>query len=396
MDILARDSNGLLDVRTNGGYNLPSTSIYITATGNDSTGTGTSANPFLTFAGALSYYNTNYPNCVFRAITFNVGAGTFDFSSNFSTTLSAKYIRIVGAGVGQTFLKFESNQTIASSVCDFYRFDTVTFLTDGGYQLVFDGAVTANMYSVGYKSNNTGNSSFIACQGSAYVTINNDLALSIAGNWTACFLTRYGGKIRVNPASIDFTGCVPSSSSSNNALLNASSGGVVTVSQQTAFNNLPSDTRYNIISTTGGIVTGSSNATMDAYLAIAGNIIVDDWSTIFRVPKVNSSYSTAQTDSGERWTDGSIIYKKTINFGALPNATTKNVAHGITTPKIIRWEGVSRNAANTSTMVLPHAGTLTAGQSNIDVQFTNTNIQVTATQNMSTYTQTYITLYYTL
>lgn len=33
--------------------------------------------------------------------------------------------------------------------------------------------------------------------------------------------------------------------------------------------------------------------------------------------------------TSERWTNGKPIYKKTIDFGALPNNTTKNVAHGV-------------------------------------------------------------------
>lgn len=32
----------------------------------------------------------------------------------------------------------------------------------------------------------------------------------------------------------------------------------------------------------------------------------------------------------QRWIDGKPIYQKTINFGALPNATTKSVSHALT------------------------------------------------------------------
>lgn len=39
-------------------------------------------------------------------------------------------------------------------------------------------------------------------------------------------------------------------------------------------------------------------------------------------------YSTEEQMVGY-WIDGKPIYQKTINFGALPNSTAKNVAHGI-------------------------------------------------------------------
>lgn len=41
------------------------------------------------------------------------------------------------------------------------------------------------------------------------------------------------------------------------------------------------------------------------------------------------NYSTTEQNTGFKWIDGSAIYKKTINFGALPNATSKTVAHNI-------------------------------------------------------------------
>ena len=41
------------------------------------------------------------------------------------------------------------------------------------------------------------------------------------------------------------------------------------------------------------------------------------------------AYSTNEVLTSERWTNGKPIYKKTINFGALPNNTTKTVAHNV-------------------------------------------------------------------
>lgn len=40
-------------------------------------------------------------------------------------------------------------------------------------------------------------------------------------------------------------------------------------------------------------------------------------------------YSTSETLTNKVWIDGKPIYRKTVNVGALPNATTKTVAHNI-------------------------------------------------------------------
>lgn len=40
-------------------------------------------------------------------------------------------------------------------------------------------------------------------------------------------------------------------------------------------------------------------------------------------------YSTSEIKTAKRWIDGSPVYRKTVSFGALPNATAKTVAHSI-------------------------------------------------------------------
>lgn len=41
------------------------------------------------------------------------------------------------------------------------------------------------------------------------------------------------------------------------------------------------------------------------------------------------SFDYAEYKTADKWVDGKPIYRKVVNFGALPNATTKNLAHGI-------------------------------------------------------------------
>lgn len=105
-----------------------------------------------------------------------------------------------------------------------------------------------------------------------------------------------------------------------------------------------------------------------------------------------SSYSTSEVDTGFTWIDGKHIYKKTINFGTLPNNTTKNVAHGITNiGNVIKIEGWTY-ASSQGWFPLPFAST---GSYPIEVKATATNVVIVTTIDRSSIGTCYITLYYT-
>lgn len=54
-------------------------------------------------------------------------------------------------------------------------------------------------------------------------------------------------------------------------------------------------------------------------------------------------YSETETYTGRVWIDGKPIYRKIIDFGALPNNTEKDVAHNISSiSDIVKIEGVCR------------------------------------------------------
>lgn len=103
-------------------------------------------------------------------------------------------------------------------------------------------------------------------------------------------------------------------------------------------------------------------------------------------------YSTTEINTGAKWIDGSTIYKKTVDFGALPNATYKTVAHQISNvSRFIKIEQSITNNGGTGALVL------SSGQaSNNDFNFyvTDTNIGITTSGDRST-CNAYITLYYT-
>ena len=67
-------------------------------------------------------------------------------------------------------------------------------------------------------------------------------------------------------------------------------------------------------------------------------------------------YSTTETLTNKVWIDGKPIYRKVIDFGALPNTTTKTVAYNITNlDKFVRIEGYGLNPNSQALMPLPYA-----------------------------------------
>ena len=102
-------------------------------------------------------------------------------------------------------------------------------------------------------------------------------------------------------------------------------------------------------------------------------------------------YSTSEQDTGCKWIDGKKIYKKTVDFGALPNATNKQVNHNISNlDRIIR---VEQSIDNNGTGFLE----ISSGNPNNNVfnlYGTATTISVTVTDNRSG-CNAYFTLWYT-
>jgi hypothetical protein len=115
------------------------------------------------------------------------------------------------------------------------------------------------------------------------------------------------------------------------------------------------------------------------WLDASGNNLNATLTNTTTLSKVISNFANkvvgVEYDTGER-IDGAIVYGKIINFGALPNTTTKNVAHGITPfdrTKIIYIEAVLYDA--TKVTVTGMVNTTAANQVNINVDSTNISMQ---------------------
>jgi len=85
------------------------------------------------------------------------------------------------------------------------------------------------------------------------------------------------------------------------------------------------------------------------------------------------------------------VFRKMINFGALPNTATKNVAHGIdvtTGFSFTRIYGCATDTTNRVATPIPNAN------SDIRITVTATNVVITTSANYASYDTTYVILEY--
>ena len=131
--------------------------------------------------------------------------------------------------------------------------------------------------------------------------------------------------------------------------------------------------------------------------------------------KESSNYETAETVKGQAFfpnkaLDSSTsstpehrqVYNKVIDFGALPNATTKSYAHGITLNRgatFTRMYGCTTRQANPnavhptfSALPLPYASSTV--NNSISIAVNANNLIITTAIDYSDYTTTYVVLEY--
>lgn len=105
------------------------------------------------------------------------------------------------------------------------------------------------------------------------------------------------------------------------------------------------------------------------------------------------NYSTSEVDTGFTWVDGKTIYKKTINFGSLPNNTSKDVSLGITgLDSVIDIYGSAINSTKT-VLPLPFVSSTLANGVALVIN-TGSTVGVITGSDRSAYSA-YITILYT-
>jgi hypothetical protein len=132
-----------------------------------------------------------------------------------------------------------------------------------------------------------------------------------------------------------------------------------------------------------------NNISMNLNIKSSGFYHTDEFVTGDQFPP-SSIDSANQSSVNQRQ-----VYRKLINFGALPNTGIKSVVHGLTiTPSIsfTRIYGASSDSAGLLYLPLPYASATAADVIELWVDATNVNILTTSDQ--SAYTITYVILEY--
>lgn len=106
--------------------------------------------------------------------------------------------------------------------------------------------------------------------------------------------------------------------------------------------------------------------------------------SVINALNVSRSYSTEEILTGKTWIDGKPIYRKVVDIGNLPNATTKDVAHNISNfGQLVKVYGVWYEG--TWYNPLPSAGTSSAGASiTVNVNATYVRVQTGTNRSSST------------
>lgn len=89
------------------------------------------------------------------------------------------------------------------------------------------------------------------------------------------------------------------------------------------------------------------------------------------------------------------VYRMVVNFGALPNATSKSVVHNIPVTSnysAVHVYGAASNANATAMIPLPYASPTL--NNNIQVDITNNVVTITTAANYSAYINSYIVIEY--
>ena len=121
----------------------------------------------------------------------------------------------------------------------------------------------------------------------------------------------------------------------------------------------------------------------------------DNFVAVYGGNPIILDYSTSETNTGTKWINGAIIYKKTISLGSLPNNTTKTVSHGINNlVTLVKLEGAAsdNNIFSATQIPLPFVTNNDANQIYITINSTDITVG-TATDRSSL--SGYVTLYYT-
>jgi len=153
--------------------------------------------------------------------------------------------------------------------------------------------------------------------------------------------------------------------------------------------------------TSGTTNITSNNITQNTVSTLAGNKVVTSASIDFST--LSGNYSLAETDTGYTWIDGKKIYKRTVNFGALPNGTNKTVPLNIgNLDTYIKLEAVAINQSTGAVHMINGAYGSASANPDVNTVYENCFVRKTTTQEIVISTNSdrtdfnvYVTVWYT-
>ena len=145
----------------------------------------------------------------------------------------------------------------------------------------------------------------------------------------------------------------------------------------------------------GGTTTHGKQKAVYVYIKATSGLAENQQENVLNDVKgyVNNSnsYSTNEVKTGGKWIDEKPIYRKTISCGALPNNTTKNVAHGINNlGRVISANGTAADNNTGKVLPIPYAS-----DNYIGFSIDKTNIAIFTVREVANYADTYVTIEYT-
>lgn len=140
----------------------------------------------------------------------------------------------------------------------------------------------------------------------------------------------------------------------------------------------------------GGTIPPATSETLGG-VKIGAGVNVSEDGTISVPSYVPPAYSTNEVDTLLLWIDGKKIYRKVVDVGALPNTTTKQVAHGITYDTIVSLSGICSNSDNA---FLPMPAVATSSAYAIELSIDSSNVVITTAQDRSAFSG-YVIIEYT-
>lgn len=106
------------------------------------------------------------------------------------------------------------------------------------------------------------------------------------------------------------------------------------------------------------------------------------------------NFTAGEVSTNATWIDGKTIYKKTLTIGALPNATTKTITHGITYETVVRMYGIARSGPGSTTLNLPFVGDNVNNTASVSLVMRTNTLDIVSFNNRSSLSG-YVTIEYT-